>query len=68
MNCLTIRTLAETFGSGDLQWLKEETDQYIRLHFEELRNMNSGKNATFFNSTQVHVECDSTIFVAIRLV
>ena len=41
-NCLTIRMLTETFDSGDLHWLKKETDRYIRLHFEELRKINSG--------------------------
>ena len=42
-NCLTIRTLAETFDSGDLSWLTKETDEYIRLHFEELRTLSSGR-------------------------
>ena len=43
-NCLTIRSLAETFDSGDLQWLKKETNHFIRLHFEELRSIPSGMN------------------------
>ena len=39
---MTIRSLAETFDSGDLHWLKKETDEFIRLHFEELRAMATG--------------------------
>ena len=41
-NCLTIRSLADTFDSGDLCWLKKETVHFIRLHFEELRVIDSG--------------------------
>ena len=39
---MTIRSLAETFDSGDLHWLKKETDEFIRLHFEELRALDPG--------------------------
>ena len=45
-NCLTIRTLAETFDCGNLTWLKSEVDQFIRYNIEELRKAASGKRTS----------------------
>ena len=45
-NCLTIRTLAETFDCGNLTWLKNEVDQFIRYNIEELRKAASGKRTS----------------------
>ena len=51
-NCLTIRTLAETFDCGNLTWLKSEVDQFIRYNIEDLRKPASGKGTSRCIRTQ----------------